>query len=137
MQNEFKLVKFNLPKEIQGDIQKIIDWNKQIKFDKLTEKIRDLEQKGASSNKNYLTLTLYKLLEIGHNTDKIQSALNQWKFLESHTLSPIAFFLSQKPFIHRHTYLSYNASQVSNTSHPTGVFIMQTNDPTQSPNQIE
>ena len=87
MQNEFKLVKFNLPKEIQGDIQKIIDWNKQIKFDKLTEKIRDLEQKGASSNKNYLTLTLYKLLEIGHNTDKIQSALNQWKFLESHTLS--------------------------------------------------
>ena len=40
------------------------------------------------------------------------------------------------PLIQRHTYLSYNASQVSNTSHPTVVFIMQTNDPTQSPNQM-
>ena len=87
MQNELKLVKFTLPKDIQGDIQKIINWNKQINFEKLTEKIKALELTGASSNKNYLTLTLYKLLDIGHNADKIQSALNQWRFLESHTLS--------------------------------------------------
>ena len=83
VKNEYKLVNFILTKKIQADIENIIKWSKQINFNTILDKMKTLK----GEDKKYLQLTLYNLLDIGYRADSIQSSLDQWKNLQTHSLS--------------------------------------------------